>query len=213
MPINNIWPSVREIKCVAGAKFSLSCIYQKVTDLTSYSDLVYDRQTSVAALSGSVSVLSGPPATLTTRTLDTTSHGGKTLVWAVTATEDSGPVTVRQIQVKIYKPGDEYYKENEDEDNEMTVRAGWTSAIDIKFLGVNKVTSGSVAVYYKKNDITSGVASGSTSQTNNTLITPILNTTNYGGKTLVVVATATLDADTIWIKQIKLRVLKPGEET
>jgi len=205
MTINVTWPAgSRVIECIQGAKFALSCTYQDVAALTVYSDLVYDNKVSVSALSGAMSVSGN---VLTTRTLDTTGYGGKKLVLAITATEDSGPITVKQIMVNVHKPGDEYFFEEE-----MTVRAGWTAAIEVKFQGTNKVTSGSVKVYQNKNDVTANIASGSTSQSGNIVTTPTLNTTNFGGKVVVVTVTATLDAGPIWVCQIKMRILKSGEE-
>lgn len=203
---NMVWPADKTINCIAGAKFALSCTYQDVTTVTIATppDLVYDNKISVAALSGTA-VASGN--VVTTRTLDTTNYGGKKLVWAITATEDAGAVTVRQVMVKVFKPGDEYIF-----DEEMVVAAGWKAALDVKFLGVVKVTGQSVKVYYTKKDITADIATGSALASGNVVTTPSLNTTNFSGKTAMVVITATLDGGPVWLKAIKLRVLRPGEE-
>jgi hypothetical protein len=203
--INVIWSSVREIECIAGAKFALSCTYSDVTSLATYSDLVYDNKTSVAALSGSISVSGN---VLTTRTLDTSNYGGKKLVWAITATEDSGPITVRQIQINVKKPGDEYIFEEE-----IVKVAGWIDTLSLKYLGTNKISAVSTKVYYLKKDTTSSILTGSSQNNGNVAITPVITTTNYGGRVIMITVTATLDGGAIWVNQIKLRILKVGEET
>lgn len=205
MSINVVWPSIREIECVAGAKFALSCTYSDVTSLATYSDLVYDNKTSVAALSGAVAVSGN---VLTTRTLDTTSYGGKKLVWAITATEDSGPITVRQVQIDVKKPGDEYLFEEE-----IVKVAGWIDTLSLKYLGTNKISSVSTKAYNRKKDIASSILTGSSQSNGNVAISPVITTTNYGGQVIMIAVTATLDSGPIWVKQIKLRVLKAGEES
>lgn len=205
MSINVVWPSTKEIKCIAGAQFALSCTYSDATSLSSYSDLVYANKVSVAALSGSVSVSGN---VLTTRTLNTTSYGGKKLVWVITATEDSGIATKRQVQIDVKKAGDEYLY-----DEEIVKVAGWVDTLSLKYLGVNSIGSVSTKAYARGKDITSSILSGASQNNDNYAITPTITTTNYGGQVVMIAVTATLDSGPVWVNQIKLRILKVGEET
>jgi hypothetical protein len=206
MTINTVWPAgEKTVECIAGAKFALSCTYSDVTTLASCSDLIYDNKVSAAALSGAVSVSGN---VLTTRTLDTTNYGGRKLVWAITATEDSGPITVRQIMIDVKKPGDEYFYEEE-----IVKVAGWINTMSLKFLGANKISSVSTKAYYLKKDITSSILSGASQNDGNVAITPVITTTNYGGRVIMIAVTTTLDGGAIWVKAVKLRILKAGEES
>ena len=205
MTLNIVWPvGSRTIECLAGAQFALPCTYKDVTALTSYSDLVYDNKISVAALSGS---MSDSGNVLITRTLNTTNYGGKKLVWAITATEDGGIITVRQIMVNVHKLGDEYFFEHE-----IVKAAGWIDTMSLKFLGTNKISAVSTKAYYLKKDITSSILSGASQNDGNVAITPTITTTNHGGRVIMIAVTATLDGGAIWVKAVKLRILKAGEE-